>query len=58
MGRAVDGSMMVFCEQQGCEVIELNVPVDPVHFVGEDSAEDFSVEVGGCVKGSLSDSGF
>ncbi len=33
MGRAVDGSIMIFCEQQGCEVIELNVPVDPVHLL-------------------------
>ena len=33
MGRAVYGSMMIFCEQQGCEVIELNVPVDPVHLL-------------------------
>ena len=33
MGRAVYGSIMIFCEQQGCEVIELNVQVDHVHLL-------------------------
>ena len=31
--RAVYGSIMIFCEQQGCEVVELNVQSDYVHLL-------------------------
>jgi len=33
MARAVYGSVMIFCEQQGCEVVELNVQDDHVHLL-------------------------
>ena len=33
MARAVYGSVMIFCEQQSCEVVELNVQEDHVHLL-------------------------
>ena len=33
MGRDVYGAVMIYCEQQGCEVVELNVQVDHVHLL-------------------------
>ena len=33
MGKAVYGSIMIFCEQQSCEVVELNVQEDHVHLL-------------------------
>ena len=33
MGRVVYGSIMIFSEQQGCEVVELNIQEDHVHLL-------------------------
>ena len=33
MGRAIYGSIMIFCEQQSCDVVELNVQEDHVHLL-------------------------
>ena len=51
MGRDVYAAIMIFCEQQGCDVVELNVQTDHIHLLVQIPPKISVLKLVGILKG-------